>query len=110
MQEAEYVEAEAMLRRAVSIHEQGGSERIELGQSLGQLGLAYAGQNRVPEAQEAMRRSLEIVEQELDDDHPLVMATRVNFERITAKPPSKLDTPETEADAEPMQEEAAPGE
>jgi hypothetical protein len=57
-----------------------------------------------------MRRSLEIVEQELDADHPLVTATRVNYELINAKPPSKLDTPETETDAEPMQEEAAPGE
>jgi tetratricopeptide (TPR) repeat protein len=110
VQEAEYAEAEAMLRRAVSIHEQGGSEPVELGQSLGQLGLAYAGQNRVPEAQEAMRRSLEIVEQELDADHPLVTATRVNYERINARPPSKLDTPETGTDAEPMLEEAAPGE
>jgi len=110
LQEAEYAEAEAMLRRAVSIHEQGGSEPVELGQSLGQLGLAYAGQNRVPEAQEALRRSLEIVEQELDADHPLVTATRVNYERINAKPASVLETPETGADPEPMQGEAAPGE
>ena len=110
VQEARYVEAEAMLERAVSIHELGGSERVELGQSLGQLGMAYAGQERLPEAQEALRRSLEIVEQELDADHPLVAATRVNYERINARPPSDLEPPPAEAGAEPAQEEAAPAE
>jgi tetratricopeptide (TPR) repeat protein len=110
VQEARYAEAEAMLERAVAIHEQGGTEPVELGQSLGQLGLAYAGQNRVPEAQEALRRSLEIVEQELDADHPLVAATRENYERISAAPPSALDASAAEVEAAPVEEEAAPAE
>jgi tetratricopeptide (TPR) repeat protein len=103
IERAEYAQAAEMLQRSIAIHESGGSEPVELGQSLGQLGRAYAGQQRYPEAEDALGRSLEIVERELDANHPIVASTRTAYEQVSEKRPSADPVAPTapEAPAEP---------
>jgi tetratricopeptide (TPR) repeat protein len=85
VQQAEYVQAEAVLQRAVAIHERGGTAPAELGASLSELGLAYAGLRRYDEAEAALRRSLTIVEQELGPEDPLAVTTRERYARVRAE-------------------------
>ncbi|MDH3521036.1 MAG: tetratricopeptide repeat protein, partial [Myxococcales bacterium] len=110
VRDAQFPQAEAMLERSVAIHEASGSEPVELGQSLGQLGLAYAGQQRFPEAEETLRRSLELMKQQLEVEHPAVVATRANYERVRNQHPANSQPVTNEVEDAPAAMQAAPSE
>ena len=82
----EYVRARALLERAVSIHERGVTEPVELGASLSYLGRTYAALGDRENAQYVLQRSLAILEPALGKFDPLTLATRASLENLRAAP------------------------
>jgi tetratricopeptide (TPR) repeat protein len=77
VEEADYAQAEPLLRRAVAIHEANDArDAVGLGRSLSNLGHLYASQQRLDEAQAALRRSLELLEPRLAASDPFLLETQ----------------------------------
>lgn len=77
LNDGEYRKAERVILAAISLNEQ--SKTIELADLLGALGAVYQAQGRADEARSVYKRSLEIQEGLLTQDHPDIAITLSNL-------------------------------
>jgi len=80
---AEYKEAEPLMKRALAIDEASfGKDHPKVARDLNNLAQLYQDTNRLSEAEPLMKRALAIFEKSFGPDHPNTITVRKNLERL----------------------------